>query len=72
MLGDFAADVDAGNAQLIAGSVVALDEDADGIASGFSVEDAGGGADAAFEFVADHSCSAAYVAFFDWAGVSCV
>ena len=69
VLGDFAADVDAGNAQLIAGSVVALDEDTDGIASGFGVEHAGGGADAAFEFVADHSGSAADVAFFDGAGV---
>ena len=69
VFGDFAADGDAGDAELIAGSVVALDQDADGVASSFSVEDARTGADAAFEFVADHAGSAADVAFFDGAGV---
>ena len=69
MLGDFFADGNAGDAELVAASVVALDEDADGIASSFSVEDTGGGADAAFEFVADHAGAAADVAFFDGAGV---
>ena len=69
VLGNFSADVNAGDAELIAASVVALHEDADGVASGFGVEHAGGGADAAFEFVADHACAAADVAFFDGAGV---
>src|SRR5579863_3331754 len=70
MVGDFFADGDAGDAELRAGSVVTLHEDADGVAAGFGVEDAGGGADAAFEFVADHACAAADIAFFDGAGVS--
>ena len=69
MLGNFFAHGNASDAELIAASVIALDEDADGVASGFGVEDAGSGADAAFEFVADHSCAAADVAFFDGAGV---
>ena len=42
MLGNFFADGNASDAELIAASVVALDEDADGVASGFGVEDAGG------------------------------
>src|ERR1700722_3012298 len=41
MIGNFFADGNAGDAELIAASVIALDEDADGIASGFGVEHAG-------------------------------
>jgi hypothetical protein len=70
MFGNFFADGNAGDAELVAASVVALDEDADGIAASFGVEHARGGADAAFEFVADHARSAADVAFFDGAGAS--
>jgi len=40
VLGDFAADVDAGDAEFVAGSVVALHEDADGVASFFGGEHA--------------------------------
>jgi len=69
MIGNFFTDGNAGDAELIAASVVALHEDADGIAAGFSIEHAGSSADAAFEFVADHSGAAADIAFFDGAGV---
>ena len=69
MFGDFLADGNAGDAELIAASVVALHENADGVASGFGVEHARGRSDAAFEFVADHAGAAADVAFFDRAGV---
>src|SRR5258708_27819023 len=72
VLGNFFADGDAGDAELITASVVALDEDADGVASEFGVEDAGRRPDAAFEFVADHAGAATDVAFFDDAGVSYV
>src|SRR4029077_18168564 len=72
VLGDFAAYVDAGDAELIAGSVVALDEDADGVASFFGVEHARGSADAAFEFIADHSGSATDISFFNRTSVSYV
>ena len=53
-----------------AAAVVALHEDADGVAADFCVELARGGADAAFEFVADHAGAAADVAFGDWTGVA--
>ena len=69
MFGNFAAYVDSGDAQLLAGSVVALDEDADGVASGFGGEHAGRRANASLKFIADHSGAAAYVALFDCAGV---
>ena len=69
MLGNFFADGNAGDAEFGAASVVALDEDADGISAGCGVEHAGGGADAALEFIADHAGATAHVAFFDGAGV---
>jgi hypothetical protein len=69
MIGDFFADGNAGDAELVAASVVALDEDADGIASSLGFEHAGRGADAAFELIADHAGATADIAFFDRAGV---
>ena len=72
MLGDFPADGNAGDAQLIAASVVALHQHADGVAAGFRIEHAGGGADSAFEFVADHAGAAADVAFFHGAAVGSI
>ena len=70
VLGNFAAHVDAGDAKLLARSVVALHEDADRVASGFCVEHARTRSDSALEFVADHARAAADVAFFDGPGVS--
>jgi hypothetical protein len=49
-------------------AVVALDEDADGMASGFRVHPSRGGADSAFEAVADHPRPAADRAFSDQVG----
>src|SRR5258708_32936480 len=72
VLGNFFADGDAGDAELITASVVGLDEDADGVASEFGVEDAGRRGDAAFEFVAGHAVSGTDVALFDEPGVSAV
>src|SRR5205807_1652901 len=69
VLGDFASDVDASDPQLLPRAVVALHQHADGVSSGFDVEDARTGADTAFEFVADHSRAAADVSFFDRAGM---
>ncbi len=59
----------AGDAELVAASIVALHEDADGVASSLGVEHAGRSADAAFELVADHTRAAPDVTFFDRAGV---
>src|SRR5260370_21687541 len=70
MFGNFAADVDSGDAELRAGSVVALHEDADGVASDFGAEHAGRRANAPLKFIADHSGAATYVALLDCAGVS--
>src|SRR5208283_3895494 len=69
MLGDFFADGHAGDPKLVAASVVALHEHADGVADALGIEDARGGSDSAFEFIADHASAAAYVAFFDEAAV---
>ena len=69
VLGDFASDVDASDPQLLPRAVVALHQHADGVSSGFDVEDARTGADTAFEFIADHSRAAADVSFFDRAGM---
>ncbi len=65
VLGNFAADIDACDAELFARSVVALHQDADGVAPGFGVEHAGRGADATFEFVADHARATSDIAFFN-------
>src|SRR5579862_98139 len=64
MLGNFFADGDTGDTQLVTPSIVALNQDSDRVASRLRVEHARGGSDSAFEFVADHACSAAHVAFF--------
>ena len=69
VLGNFLADRDAGDAQLVAPSVVALHEHAYRVAACFRVEHARGGSDSSLEFVADHAGSAADVAFFDRAAV---
>src|ERR1700722_9458489 len=69
MLGDFFADRNAGDAELIAASVVALHQHAYWVAPGFGREYARGSSDAAFEFVADHARASANVAFFDRAGM---
>src|SRR5271169_3180215 len=65
MIGDFLPDGDPGNAQLSALSVIALHEHSDRVAAEFGGKDARRGADAAFEFVANHSRAAANIAFFD-------
>jgi hypothetical protein len=65
VFGDLAADVDAGDAELLARSIVTLHEDANRIASCVGVEHAGTGSNPAFEVVADHTRAAANIAFFD-------
>src|SRR5579863_516038 len=69
LVGNFPANRNAGDAKLVASSVVALHQNADGVAAFFAVEDAGTAADAALEIIADHARSAADVAFFHGAGV---
>src|ERR1019366_1030763 len=69
VLGDFLADGNARDAQLVALSVVALHEHADRVAARFRVEHARRGSYSSLEFVADHAGAAAYVAFFYGAGV---
>ena len=69
MLGDLFAYGDAGDAQLVAASVIALDQNADRVTAIFRIENARGGADASFKFVADHASAAADVAFFDRAAM---
>src|SRR5437660_2096639 len=70
VLGNFAAHVDARDAQLLARSVVALHQYADGVTSSFGVEHARRGADAALELVADHPRAPADIALFDRTEVS--
>jgi len=67
--GDFAADGNSGDAEILARAEVALDEDADGVAAVFFGELAGRCADAAFVAAADHAGAAADVAFFDATGL---
>src|SRR5207247_8561352 len=70
LLRDLAPDGHAGDSQLVASSVVALHQHADGVAALFDIEHPGSGADATFEFVADHSGTSAHTSFFDEAGMS--
>src|SRR5258708_24302 len=70
MLGNFAANVDPGDAKLVARTIVALHQHADGIATLFRVEDARTGTDPSLEFVTDHARAAADIAFFDRPAVS--
>ena len=63
--GDLFADWNAGDGELRPAATVALDEDADGVAAEFFGQDAGGGAGAAFEAVADHAGASADVALGD-------
>src|SRR5258708_31955832 len=53
---------------MFARAIVALHKDADGKGAEFRLDLARGSADAAFEFVADHSHTAADVAFLNWTG----
>src|SRR5579862_732039 len=69
MLGNFFADGDSGDAELIAAPVVALHEHSHGIAASFGVKHAGCATDPSFKFIADHACATANVAFFNGAGV---
>ena len=69
MLRNFASHGNARDAQLVALSVVALHQHADGVSARFRIEHAGRSSDPSLEFIADHACSAANVALFDRASV---
>src|SRR5581483_833920 len=63
--GNFKPDRDSGDAQLVAAPVISLHQHAHCISAELFVNLSRSGADAAFEFVADHPGSAADVAFGD-------
>ncbi len=69
MLRNFASHGNARDAQLVALSVVALHQHADGVSARFRIEHAGRSSDPSLEFVADHARSTAHVAFLDRAAV---
>ena len=71
-LRDFFADGYASDQQLGSAAKVTLGEDAEGVAACFAAQFARGGADAAFEAVADHAGAATDIAFSDWAGAGTV
>ncbi len=70
--GNFATHVDARDAQIVARSVVALDEDTDRVAAVLRTQASRGGADAALVAVADHPGAAADAAFLDRTAVRAV
>src|SRR5260370_933445 len=69
MLRNFASHGNARDAQLVALSVVGLHQHAYRVATCFRIEHARGRSDPSLEFIANHACSAADVAFFYWAAV---
>ena len=66
---NFAPDGHAGDSQLVASSVVALHQHADSVPTVFGIEHSGCRANATLEFVADHPGTAAYISFFNRAGM---